>query len=251
HCEQCKNGRPHTCLNVKFLGCPRQMEGCLCEYIVMPASSCYRVNDLMDAEEAALLEPFTIGVYAVKQAQIQSGEKSAAIFGAGPIGLSVLMKLLSDGYQNAGIIEPLAYRRKKAMEIGAAWSADPSSENVYDKVKSFTNDMTDIVFEASGEQEAIDNALQILKPGGKLVLIGIPPSAKFVFNMDIMRRKEITVINVRRQNHCVEEAIQLVATRKVDLKQMVTHYFQLRKTPVAFDMVAGYRDNIIKAMILM
>lgn len=251
HCEQCLKGRPHTCLNVKFLGCPAQMEGCLQQYIVMPASACYPVNDLMDAEEAALLEPFTIGVYAVKQANIQTNEKSIAIFGAGPIGLSVLMKLLADGHTHIGIVEPLEYRREKAVEIGAAWIIDPSAENVAEKVESHTNGMLDIVFEASGEQDAIDNALQILKPGGKLILIGIPPSAKFVFNMDLMRRKEITVINVRRQNHCVEEAIQIVANRKVNLKQMVTHYFQLRKTPVAFDMVAGYRDNVIKAMIIM
>lgn len=251
HCEQCLKGRPHTCLNVKFLGCPGQMEGCLQQYIVMPASACYPVNDLMDAEEAALLEPFTIGVYAVKQAGMQSDEKSIAIFGAGPIGLSILMKLEADGHKNTGIIEPLGYRREKAAQIGAAWTIDPSAENVPEKVKSHASDMLDIVFEASGEQDAIDNALQILKPGGKLILIGIPASAKFVFNMDLMRRKEITVINVRRQNHCVEEAIQLVADRKVNLKQMVTHYFQLRKTPVAFDMVAGYRDNVIKAMIMM
>jgi len=69
--------------------------------------------------------------------------------------------------------------------------------------------------------------------------------------MDLMRRKEITVINIRRQNHCVEEAIELVASGKIRVKQMVTHYFQLRKTPVAFDMVAGYRDNVIKAMIFL
>jgi L-iditol 2-dehydrogenase len=247
-CEQCLAGRPHTCMNNKFLGCPGQLEGCLTEYITMPASSCFPVTDKMDAEEAALLEPFTIGVYSVKLANVRSDD-SVAIFGAGPIGLSILMKLLADNHNYTGIIEPLDYRLDKAGEIGARWLVNPLSEDVISTVPMAAGGLVDIVFDASGDQKAIDDALGILKPGGKLVLVGIPPSAQYVFNMDLMRRKEIFVINVRRQNNCTEEAIELVTSKRVNLKQMVTHYFQLRKTPVAFDMVAGYRDNVIKAMI--
>jgi L-iditol 2-dehydrogenase len=91
--------------------------------------------------------------------------------------------------------------------------------------------------------------LKYLKPGGKLVLVGIPPSAEYTFNMDLMRRKELTVINVRRQNHCVEEAIELVISGKIDVEKMVTHHFSLEETPVAFDIVEGYKDGAIKAMI--
>ncbi len=250
HCEQCISGRPHTCLNNKFLGCPGQIEGCLTEFIVMPGFTCFPVTEIMDAEEAALLEPFSIGVYSVKLAGITSKETTIAIFGAGPIGLSIMMKLLADDNKRVGMIEPLDYRLEKAGEIGASWLVNPVSENVAKRVDELANGLLDIVFDASGEQEAIDNALKILKPGGKLVLVGIPPSAKYIFDMDLMRRKEINVINVRRQNNSVGEAIQLVSNHKVNLKQMVTHYFQLRKTPVAFDMVAGYRDNVIKAMVV-
>ena len=247
-CEQCLSGRPHTCLHNRFLGCPDQLEGCLTEYIVMPGFTCFPVTDIMDAEEAALLEPFTIGVYAVRLAEV-GANSSVAVFGAGPIGLSILMKLLADNGKNIGVIEPLDYRLEKAGEIGANWLINPATEELQQALEERGGGDVDIVFDASGEQEAIDNALKILKPGGKLILVGIPPSAQYVFNMDLMRRKEISVINVRRQNHCFEEAIQLVKSKKVNLKQMVTHYFQLRKTPVAFDMVAGYRDNVIKAMI--
>ena len=250
HCEQCLSGRPHTCLNNRFLGCPGQLEGCLTEYLIMPAFTCYKVTDLMDAEEAALLEPFSIGVYSVRLAGINSPETNTAIFGAGPIGLSILLKLRASGFENTGVIEPLDYRLEKALETGASWTVNPATEQVEARVAELAKGSVDVVFDASGEQQAIDNALKILKPGGKLVLVGIPASAQYVFNMDLMRRKEITVINVRRQNHSLEEAIQLVASGKVNLKQMVTHYFQLRKTPVAFDMVAGYRDNVVKAMIV-
>lgn len=249
HCDQCLAGRPHTCRNNKFLGCPGQLDGCLTEYIVMPDFTCFPVTGKMNPVQAALIEPLTIGVYTVKLAQIQNKEIAVGIFGAGPIGLSVLFKLLADEITDITMIEPLNYRLKKAEEIGAKYLVNPESENVETVVKNQHELLLDVVFEASGTQDAVTNAVKILKPGGKLVLVGIPPSAEYTFNMDLMRRKELIVINVRRQNHCVEEAIELVVSGKIDVEKMVTHHFTLEETPVAFDIVEGYKDGAIKAMI--
>jgi L-iditol 2-dehydrogenase len=248
-CDQCLAGRPHTCRNNKFLGCPGQIEGCLGEYIVMPSFTCFPVTGKMNPVQAALIEPFSIGVYAVKLAQIADKNSSAVIFGAGPIGLSILLKLLADGISNVGMIEPLEYRLKKSKEIGALYFINPEKQDVEKEVQNQEELLVDVAFEASGEQDAVDNALKILKPGGKLVLVGIPPSAQYTFNMDLMRRKELTVINVRRQNHCVEEAIDLVVSGKADVEKMVTHHFSLDETPTAFDIVEGYKDGVVKAMI--
>jgi L-iditol 2-dehydrogenase len=248
-CDQCLSGRPHTCRNNKFLGCPGQLDGCLAEYIVMPDFTCFPVTGELNEQQAALIEPLSIGVYAVKLAQIEDTKSSAVIFGAGPIGISILLKLLADEISNIGMVEPLKYRLEKAKEIGARYLIDPQKENVEQKVQHEEEFLADAVFEASGEQDAVTNAIKVLKPGGKLVLVGIPPSAKYTFDMDLMRRKELTVINVRRQNHCVEEAIDLVVSGKIDVEKMVTHHFSLDETAVAFDMVEGYKNGAIKAMI--
>lgn len=249
HCDQCLAGRPHTCRNNKFLGCPGQLEGCLAEYIVMPAFTCFPVTGKLNPAQAALIEPFSIGVYAVKLAKIDRKNVSTAILGAGPIGLSILLKLLADEIGNVGMIEPLDYRLEKAGEIGVRYQINPENQDVEKEVAKHEESLVDVVFEASGEQEAVNNALKILKPGGKLILVGIPPSAQYTFDMDLMRRKEITVVNVRRQNHSVEEAISLVVNGKADVEKMVTHHFSLDETPVAFDIVEGYKDGAIKAMI--
>ena len=248
-CDQCLAERPHTCRNGKFLGCPGQLDGCLGEYIVMPDFTCFPVTGKLNSAQAALIEPLSIGVYAVNLAEIKSKSTSVGIFGAGPIGLSILMKLLADKIDNIGIIEPLQYRLAKTKEIGAAYFINPENENVEEIIQQKEEYLLDVVFEASGEQDAVTNALKILKPGGKLVLVGIPPSAQYTFNMDLMRRKELKVINVRRQNHCVEEAINLVVTGKIDIEKMVTHNFTLKETAEAFDIVEGYKDGAIKAMI--
>lgn len=248
-CDQCKAGRPHTCRNNKFLGCPGQLDGCLGEYIVMPGFTCFPVTGSLNTVQAALIEPLSIGVYAVKLAALANNKQSVAIFGAGPIGLSILLKLKADGVQNIGIVEPLAFRLDKALEIGAEYGIQPNMEDVEAKVSAINKLLLDVVFEASGEQDAVDNALKVLKPGGKLVLVGIPPEGKYTFNMDLMRRNEITVVNVRRQNGCVEEAIELVQSGKIDAELMVTHHFKLEETDKAFDIVEGYKDGAIKAMI--
>lgn len=248
-CDQCLSGRPHTCRNNKFLGCPGQLDGCLSEYIVMPDFTCFPVTDKMNQIQAALIEPLTIGVYGVNLAKIENKKISAGIFGAGPIGLSIMFKLLADGVEDITIIEPLDYRLNKAKEIGAKNLINPALQDVEKLVNQTHELLLDVVFEASGEQDAVTNAIKILKPGGKLVLVGIPPEAQYTFNMDLMRRKEITIVNVRRQNHCVEEAIELVTSGKIDIEKMVTHNFTLEETPTAFDIVEGYKDGAIKAMI--
>ena len=107
----------------------------------------------------------------------------------------------------------------------------------------------DVVFECCGQQDAIDNSLEILKPGGKLMLIGIPEVDKLCFKMDLMRRKEITVVNVRRQIHSVQEALDLIADGRVDVSKMTTHNYSFKDTKAAFDLVAGYQDGVMKAMI--
>ena len=247
-CDQCVSGRPHTCRNNKFLGCPGQLDGCLADYIVMPDFTCFPVSGKMNPTQAALIEPLTIGVYAVNLAQIQNNI-SVGIFGAGPIGLSILMKLLADNITNITMIEPREYRLEKAKEIGANYLINPEKEDVEAKVMEQEELLLDVVFEASGEQEAVSNAIKILKPGGKLVLVGIPPEAQYTFNMDLMRRKELTVVNVRRQNYCVEEAIELVVSGKIDVEKMVTHNFTLEETAKAFELVEAYKDGAIKAMI--
>ena len=249
HCDQCLSGRPHTCRNNMFLGCPGQLDGCLSEYIVMPAFVCYPVTGQLNPVQAALIEPLSIGVYSVKQAQIDKKTVSVAIFGAGPIGISILMKLIADGITNIGIIEPLNYRLAKALEVGALYLINPQTEDVSEVVRKHEKDLVDVVFEASGQQDAVDNAVKILKPGGRLILVGIPPQARYVFDMDLMRRKELTVINIRRQNHCVDEAIELVVNRKIEIEKMVTHNFSIEDTPLAFEIVEGYKDGAIKAMI--
>jgi L-iditol 2-dehydrogenase len=247
-CDQCLNGRPHTCRNNRFLGCPGQIEGCLAEYIVMPDFTCYQLSDSFDAINGALIEPLSIGIYSVEMAKTEIATKSIGIFGVGPIGLSVLLVLKNRQVSPVYCFEPLEYRRKKALELGADQVFNPAETDAFDLIRNVEPLLLDLVFECSGDQKAVDDAIRILKPGGKLVLVGIPPDAKYSFDMDLMRRKEISVQNVRRQNHCVEKAIHLI-DNGLPAICMVTHHFPPEQTQKAFEIVSGYQNGVIKAMI--
>jgi len=245
-CSQCRAGRENTCRRLKFLGCPGQIEGCLCEYIVMPEANCY-VSEKLTEGQAVLCEPLAIAVYAVKQAKV-SENSDVAILGAGPIGLSVL---LCSGLKTEKIYatDRVKERIEAAKQNGALWAGNPDREDVVGQILKLRPVGVDVVFECAGEQETIEEAIEILKPGGKLMLIGIPEQEKIHLDIHKMRRKEITIVNVRRQNDCTQRAIDLISERLVNVDFMLTHRFNPEQTPQAFEMVGGYRDGVIKAVI--
>ena len=244
-CDQCRAGRSHTCRNLTFLGCPGQSSGCLCERIVMPETSCFVVPASFTDEDAALVEPLSIGCYAVKLAGVQPGSR-ILIQGCGPIGLSVLLAARQASAERIYVSEPLECRRACALRLGAAWANLPEATSTTLAEREPLG--FDFVFECCGKQEAMDQALPLLKPGGKLMLIGIPAFDRVSFAIDLLRRKEVCIQNVRRQNDCVEAAIALIVHRP-EARAMVTHHFTFGQTPEAFETVAGYRDGVIKAMV--
>jgi L-iditol 2-dehydrogenase len=247
-CDQCLAGRPNTCRNTLFLGCPGQIEGCLSEFVVMPEENCFPIPDSMSFDEAAISEPLAIGLYAVKQSGLSPHDK-IGILGFGPIGMSVMLPAKAYGAESFYVTDKIDDRLHMADRLGAAWTGNPGQENVAEAINREEKLQLDIVFECCGEQDAIDDALKIVKPGGKIMLIGIPEQQSLSFDMDFMRRKEITLINVRRQRHCVREALDLMSSGRIDVSPMATHRFSFGDTRKAFDLVEGYHDGVMKAMI--
>lgn len=247
-CDQCLAGRPHTCRKLKFLGCPGQADGCLSEYIVMPEQSCFLIPDQMDFDQAAISEPLSIGLYSVKQSANLEGA-SIGILGHGPIGMSVLFAAIIAGAAKIYVTDKIEERLALAKKTGAYWTGNPDTGDIVTQIREQEPLLLDAVYECCGQQEAMDQAVALVKPGGKIMIIGIPEFDFWKLPTDIIRRKEVCLQNVRRQNHCVQPALDLINSGKVDVKSMVTHRFPFEKTKEAFDLVADYRDGVMKAMI--
>jgi len=247
-CDQCKAGRPHTCRKLRFLGCPGQADGCLSEYIVMPENSCFRIADSLSYTEAAISEPLAIGVYAVNQSIPMKGA-TIGILGFGPIGMSVILPAIAKGAEKIFVTDLIDERLSIAKACGATWTGNSASEDVVKEIIAKEPLLLDVVFECCGKQEAIDQAIDMLKPGGKLMIIGIPEFDRWSFSVDKLRHKEICIQSVRRQNHSVEEALESMENGRLNVEKMATHRFGFEDTKAGFDLVSGYRDGVMKAMI--
>lgn len=247
-CDQCKAGRPHTCRKLKFLGCPGQAEGCLQEYLIMPETSCVKISDDLTLDDAALSEPLAIGVYAVKQS-IPMMNKNIGILGFGPIGMSVMIPAIAQGANNIYVTDKLTPRLNLAQQTGATYTGNPDTTDIVSEISDQEPELLDVVFECCGKQEALDQAIQLLKPGGKLMIVGIPEFDYWSYPADEMRRKEICVQNVRRQNHCLDTTLENMANGTYDATPMVTHRFPFSETDKAFKLVADYADGVMKAII--
>jgi L-iditol 2-dehydrogenase len=247
-CDQCRAGRENTCRNLLFLGCPGQREGCLCEYIVLPEQCCFPVSGRLSFEQALLSEPVAIALYAVEQTPL-ARDAATAVLGAGPIGMSVFNALQ---HRNAGavfITDIIDERVAFAQRHGPAWCGNARRNDVLHEISKRAPLLLDIVYECCGKEEALLQAVELLKPGGTLVIIGIPGIDVIPFPMHALRRKEITVKNIRRQSRCTQKAIDLLGNAGTAFDAFVTHRFPLERAHEAFDIAANYRDGVMKAVI--
>jgi L-iditol 2-dehydrogenase len=248
-CDQCRAGRKHTCRNQKFLGSSGLFPGALVEFLVMPDACCSPVPDSLNDDEAAVVEPLSIGVYAAQMAQLAPGSR-VGIIGSGPIGLCTLLAVRAAAPAAAVYVTDLVDERLAvARACGATWTGNPLREGVLAAIHQLEPLGLDAVFECAGEQDALDQGIELLKPGGALLVIGIPEVDRVSFNINLLRRNELRILNVRRQNECVERAIELIASGRVDVRPLVTHHFRMEETARAFDLVSARSDGVVKAII--
>jgi len=248
NCDQCRQKRFHTCRNIKFLGCPGQAEGCFSEFVVMPEKSCILIHNKMTFDQAALSEPLSIGMYAVHLARSVKGKK-IGILGSGPIGISVMLSARASGCEKIYMTDKLDARLALASEMGATWTGNPDTSDIVEGILKNEPLRLDLIFECCGQQEAIDQAVSLLNPGGALLIVGIPSFDRWSFDVDDLRRKEITVKNVRRQNEMAEKTVEMITKGKIIPDRMLTHTYELERISEAFDLVDNYRDGVMKAMI--
>jgi L-iditol 2-dehydrogenase len=248
-CDQCLAGRENTCRKMRFMGNPGETTGAATELAVLPARNCFPVADSMSLETAVLVEPLSIGLHALRLGDLRAGA-AIGILGTGPIGLSVLLCAKAT-VPSCTIFatDLLDERLKAAAKCGADCTVSARREDAAAAILREQPLGLDAVFECSGDPAAIDEGLRLLAPGGTLVLVGIAEVERATFDIHLARRRELTLTNVRRQNCCVRPVIELIESGRVDPQPMLTHNFPLEKIAAAFELVAGYRDGVIKAII--
>ena len=247
-CELCRRGHPNLCTNLHFCGLYPD-HGCFCERIVVPETSCMRLPDSMDAETGALLEPLGVALHAVALSKGAAGD-SAAIIGAGPIGLLILQAAKAAKMDPVFVVEQLPWRLQLVEKFGGI-AVDSARVDAREKIMIATLGRgVDVAFEAAWADQSIQLAAEVARYGGRLILVGIPRGDELTLQHSTARRKGLTMRLSRRMKHTYPRAINLVEQKLIDVKSLVSHRFPLNQTPAAFAMNADYRDKVVKAMIL-
>lgn len=246
-CELCERGHPNLCRRLHFCGLYPD-EGALSERLMVPARTCFPLPDGIDDAEGALLEPLGVAIHATDLARIRVGD-SVALLGAGPIGLCLLQTLRLAGADPIFVSDPLPWRLELAERLGGV-PVDLEAGDPVEAVLTATGGRgVDAAIEAAWADRSVQQAADMARLGGRLVLVGIPEDDQLRLRHAGVRRKGLTILMSRRMKHAYPRAIRLVESGRVDLQALISHRVPLERTPEAFELNAAYRDRVNKIVV--
>ncbi|CAD5113165.1 DgyrCDS2354 [Dimorphilus gyrociliatus] len=245
-CQFCKIGRYNLCKDVVFLATP-PVDGCIANFHCHASDFCYNLPDNVSLEEGALIEPLSVGVHACKRAGVTFGD-SVQICGAGAIGLVSMLVAKSMGAAKICVTDIAVDRLKRAKQMGATHTLlikEKDPKKVAELIKEKIGEPR-VTIECSGAESSIQTAIYATKSGGTVVLVGMGPAQVNIPILDAAIR-EVDIRGIFRYANTYREAIEMVARGDLDVKQLVTHRFQMEESQNAFDSFG--KEGVLKVVI--
>lgn len=242
-CEFCLEGNPNLCSDLRFAG-HAPHDGALREYVAWPEQSLVPLPDSLTDIEGVMLEPLGVALYAVDRGNVHPG-MTVGVFGCGAIGLCVIEVARAAGASSIFATElPDMRLRSRAARTARATVFEADGGREAGKILEATGGRgVDVAFEAAGDPGAVQAAIDAVRPGGCVCLIGIPPEDRTAFTASTARRKDVTIRVIHRMKHTYPRSIRLVTNRQVDVRSMVTSRFPLPEISRAYD-AAAKREGI-------
>jgi L-gulonate 5-dehydrogenase len=243
-CYPCRTGNRNCCVNLNVIGA--HSDGTFREYVALPTYMLYDTGDLT-AEEAALIEPISIGVQAAARGEVTAGDQ-VVIIGAGPIGAAITVASVDRGAR-VMVVDLLASRLEMVRALGAETTVLAGEEDVPAAVLAWTNgDGAHVAIDAVGAPAVITQCCQIVASAGRVVIVGLSDQAVTLPVIDFTR-KEMTIHGSRNNAGRFGEAVALVQRRREQLRGMITHRYPLDALPEAIAFAADYPAVAEKVMI--
>ena len=222
--------------------------GCLTPLVVHAAAFTYKLPDHVSFAEGAMVEPFAVGMQAATRARIKPGDV-ALVTGCGPIGIMVALAALAGGCSKVLISDVSAPKLKIAAQYAGIIPVDITKQRLDAEVKAVTDGWgVDVLFEASGSARVYPTMFDLVRPGGAVVLVGIPIEP-VDFNVAAAMVNELRIETVFRYANVYDRAIDLIASGKVNLKPLITETFAFDDSIKAFERAAEGRTTDVKLQI--
>ena len=245
HCRPCRMGQPHVCQNVKILGI--DADGCFAEFVRIPARNVWKVDPAIPEHYAAIMDPLGNAVHTVLAGEIAG--LNVLVTGAGPIGLMAIAVARAAGCATLFATEVNTHRRELAKKMGADEALDPSQGDVVKHVLDATDGAgVDVMLEMSGHPDAIHKGFQMLRPGGRASLLGIPkdPVTLDLVNDVIFKGATVQGIYGRRMFETWVQMTELLKHGRLNLEPLFKERMPLEKFDDAFSLLeSGQAGKIL------
>ncbi|UVY83897.1 NAD(P)-dependent alcohol dehydrogenase [Brachybacterium sp. NBEC-018] len=239
-CRQCTTGHLNLCPDMKFYATP-PIDGTFCDYVTAPAEFAFPIPDALSDNAGALLEPFSVGMWAVGKAQLAPGSR-VLIAGAGPIGALTAIAARSYGATEIIVSDPVASRREQILGFGATSAVDPLDPGFDPAALG-----VDAFIECSGATPALLAGLKALRPGGTAVMVGLGAEEMPIPVQEVMN-KEIVLTGIFRYVDTWPKVIAAAQAPGVDLDALVTAEFPLEEAEAALTQVPG--ESSLKTIVV-
>ncbi|HEX2286993.1 MAG TPA: NAD(P)-dependent alcohol dehydrogenase [Mycobacterium sp.] len=223
--EETRRGHYNLCPHMRFFATP-PVDGALCDYVTIGAAFAHPVPNSMSDDAAALCEPLSVGIAAIRKADVGGGDR-VLIAGAGPIGIVVTQLARAYGATDIIVSDPDESRREQATAFGATHVLDPTVEPIGEL-------NVDAFIDASGAAAAVAGGIRAVRPAGRVVLVG-SGAESMELPTQLIQNRELVLTGVFRYANTWPTAIALVESGRVDLDAMVTAHFPLEKAAEALD----------------
>ncbi|MYD11109.1 MAG: alcohol dehydrogenase catalytic domain-containing protein [Chloroflexi bacterium] len=247
-CELCERGHPNLCPNHYFYGLFPE-DGALRERMNVSARNCFPLPDTLGDEVGPLLETLGVAIHAIDLAKLRVGG-AVGVLGAGPVGLLITRLAALAGAAPVFAFDKFDWRLRKAREWGATHAFNVDECDPASAVMDLTDGRgVDVAIEAAWADHSVQQAADMARYGGRLVLVGIPPDDKLQLQHSVARRKGLTIMMSRRMKHTYPRAIALATSGRVKLDELVSHRFDLARTAEAYECNVAYARGINKVIL--
>ena len=248
HCEFCKQGKYNLCPDVVFFATP-PVDGVFQEYVAHEAGLCFKLPENVSTMEGALIEPLAVGMHAASQGDAHLGQ-TAVVTGAGCIGLVSLLALKARGVSKVIVVDVMDKRLEKAKELGADYVINGMKEDTVARIMEITEGKGfDMGIETAGSQITASQQIKAAKKGATIVFVGYSASGEMTLPIGMALDKELTFKTVFRYRNIYPTAIDAVSTGKIDIKGIVTNYYELDDIQNALDSCVDNKADIVKGVI--
>jgi len=249
-CPACRQGKWNQCPTFDEVGYSK--DGGYAPYLKTIANNLHPIPDNISDQEAALIEPTAVAVFAMLRTSANAGD-NVTILGDGPIGILCMQIAKLQGGQNIFVAGGHDERLGLCKKLGASFTFNrhQESESVVERVLKLHTGGSDLVIEAAGSPSSFKSVLDIAGQGAKIGVVGFCEWAEAAIQPDQILTKNLTVVGSNASPGAWGRAIKLVASGEIDLKNTISHTFELDEYERAFEIVRNKRDGLIKAVFVL